>query len=141
MRTGSDRIILSFPALISAGTEKTFIFATIKLLSRKHRKQHHRIAPTDWRLIHFPRYKPTKPFISGQFIQLPLSPHNFRRFFHALQKLKLRVFAPRISNHLIWLRFSEPIPVTTKKFSGRKLFRTRVPSATLRTTDTAFDRD
>lgn len=126
MRTGSDQTILSFPALISAGTEKTFIFATIKLLSRKHQKQHHRIAPTDWRLIHFLRHKPTKPFISGQFIQLPLSPH----IFHTLQKLK---FATDFkSSHLTSI-------LRTDSRYDKKVFRPKAIPYTGSARDSAHD--
>ena len=89
MRTGSDRIILRFPALISAGTEKTFIFATIKLLFRKHRKQHHRIAPTDWRLIHFLRHKTMKLHYFRAIYSASVISTQFPTFFPCFTKTEI----------------------------------------------------
>lgn len=69
--------------------KKTFIFATIKLLSRKHRKQHHRIAPTDWRLIYFLRHKTMKLHYFRTIYSASVISTQFPTFFPCFTKTEI----------------------------------------------------
>ena len=134
MRTGSDRIILSFPALISAGTEKTFIFATIKLLFRKHRKQHHRIAPTDWRLIHFLRHKTMKLHYFRAIYSASVISTRFPTFFPCFTKTEIASLraADFKSSHSISI-------LRTASRYDKKVFRLKARPYTGSVRDSAHD--
>ena len=134
MRTGSDRIILRFSALISAGTEKTFIFATIKLLFRKHRKQHHRIAPTDWRIIHFLRHKTMKLHYFRTIYSASVISTRFPTFFPCFTKTEIASLraADFKSSHSISI-------LRTASRYDKKVFRLKARPYTGSVRDSAHD--